>query len=221
MTTRTLVIQIMLRPLSLALLLAVASPLAAQRPDSTAKPDSAAKADSAARGISPLLAPRAGVTLAGSDTLPRRRRAVEYSEWYGRRLTIHRWASYAVIPLFVAQYSLGEKLMEQRKGERADDGGDTRDLHSIAAGGVAGLFGVNTLTGLWNLWDARHDPDGRARRTTHVVTMLAADAGFVATGILAGEAEDGGGNAQAHKNVAIASMGVATLGTVAMWLWKD
>ena len=157
-----------------------------------------------------------------ADTTPQR--AIEYSDWYGRRLTIHRWGSYAMIPLFVAQYALGDKLTKARdRGERASS--STRNLHSIAAGGVAALFGINTITGAWNMWDARHDPNGRTLRTIHGITMLVADAGFVATGALAEDAGEDEGNeggedergSNTHRNVAVASMGVSVLGTVIMW----
>ena len=79
---------------------------------------------------------------------------------------------------------------------------------------------MNTLTGLWNLYDARHDPAGRRLRVAHTVIMLASDAGFVATGVLAGRAsEHGVSDARTHRNVALASMGVATVGTGMMWLF--
>ncbi len=35
------------------------------------------------------------------------------------------------------------------------------------AASIAVLFGVNTVTGVWNLRDARKDPAGRTRRTVH------------------------------------------------------
>ena len=38
---------------------------------------------------------------AASDTQPRRRRhAVEYSDWYYRRLQVHRWGSWLELPVF-------------------------------------------------------------------------------------------------------------------------
>ena len=55
---------------------------------------------------------------------------------------------------------------------------------------VAGLFGVNTITGSLNWWETRAQPGGRTWRTAHAALMLLADAGFTATGLLADEAED-------------------------------
>src|SRR5512141_2977796 len=41
-----------------------------------------------------------------------RPRAIEYSNAYGVRLTIHRYASYTMLPLFVAQYIAGRDLLD-------------------------------------------------------------------------------------------------------------
>jgi hypothetical protein len=82
-----------------------------------------------------------------SDTTiaTQRRHAVEYSEWYYKRLTIHKVASYNH-PLFVAEYVLGDKPYN---GTRESS---TRSTHQAVAGGIGVLFGVNTVTGVWNLW---------------------------------------------------------------------
>ncbi len=135
---------------------------------------------------------------------------IEYSDAYYTRLQIHKWASWAMLPLFAAQYFSGQKLVEQGR----DAPGWARAIHGPAAAGVAGLFGVNTVTGVWNLWEGRKDPYGRKWRTAHGLLMLAADAGFVATGILAGDAGENGSVRNTHKQVAMVSMGVA----VTSWL---
>jgi hypothetical protein len=140
---------------------------------------------------------------AGTPALPHGR--VDYSEWYYRRLDIHRWGSYAMLPLFITQYVAGSQL------ESGGEDNWAEDVHPMLAGGVAALFATNTVTGVWNLWEGRQDPTDRKRRFLHAGLMLLADAGFVATGILADEAEDDGGGAGAHKTVAIASMSLATL----------
>jgi hypothetical protein len=52
--------------------------------------------------------------------------------------------------------------------------------------------------------------------------MIAADAGFVVVGATAPDDDDGGGSGgTTHRNVAIASMGVALGSYVMMLLWKD
>ena len=156
---------------------------------------------------------------AAGDTTRRRPKAVEYSDAYGVRVTIHKWASFAMPPLLGAQYLLGRKL-ESR--ETSYSRRSTRDLHTAAAAGIAGLFALNTVTGVWNLVESRKDPNGRGKRIAHSVLMLAADAGFAATGLLlsddAGREDQGGFS---HRNVAIGSMGLATVGSALMWFFKD
>lgn len=137
---------------------------------------------------------------------------IEYSDFYYKRLTVHRWGSYTMLPLFAAQYYVGSQLYSGN-----DEGNE--DAHAMLAAGVAGVFAVNTVTGLWNLWDGRHDPNDRKRRFTHSALMLLADAGFVATGLLADGVEDdgtGGGGASTHRSVAIGSMVVSTVGWLMM-----
>ena len=86
-----------------------------------------------------------------------RRKAVTYSDWYARRLRVHRYGSYVMLPLFVTQYVLGDKLLAQKDAQYAgtrltpiDDG--LRSTHAVVAGAVGVLFAVNTATGLWNLF---------------------------------------------------------------------
>ena len=147
-----------------------------------------------------------------------RRRAVEHSEWYYKRLTIHKYASYATLPLFAAEYYLGDKLY------RGEGTSSTKSAHSAVAGGIGVLFGVNTITGVWNLWEGRHESDGRARRITHSLLMLASDAGFVATAAMApdgeNEFEGNSDDRSRHRAVALSSIGVATAGYVMMLFWK-
>lgn len=151
-----------------------------------------------------------------------RPRAVEYSDTYYARLTIHRYTSYAMLPLFAAEYSLGQNLIND-----AAPPGWLKPAHAAVASGIGVLFSVNTVTGLWNLWDARQDSDGRARRTVHSLLMLASDAGFLATAALTPEREDGFNNftdyqhrVNLHRGVAIGSFALSTIGGVMMWFWK-
>jgi hypothetical protein len=146
------------------------------------------------------------------DTIPRRRRAVEYSDWYYRRLQLHRWGSWLELPVFGTEFWLGQKLISG--GAREDW---VKPTHAAVAGVLGGLFTVNTVTGLWNLYDSRQDTDQRALVWSHSALMLAADAGFAITGLLAGEADDGGGGGS-HKTAAVTSMSLATVGTLLMWV---
>lgn len=151
-----------------------------------------------------------------TDTLPRRRHAIEYSDWYARRLLVHRIGSYVELPLFATEFLLGQKLING-----ADPHSTIGSAHALTAGGIGVLFTVNTVTGLWNLWDARSDPAGRTRRTFHSLAMLAGDAGFVWTGVIADQAKRSNDAARRHRNVALGSIGISTLGTAMMWLWKN
>jgi hypothetical protein len=150
-----------------------------------------------------------------ADTTQPRPRAVSYSDWYYRRLTIHRIGSYTMLPLFGAEYVLGNQLIH------GNEKGGMKSAHEAVATGIGALFTVNTITGLWNLWDSRADPSGRVRRTLHAITMLASDAGFLLTAAVADGAKRSNADARQHRNVALGSIGVATIGTAMMWLWKD
>jgi hypothetical protein len=150
-----------------------------------------------------------------ADTQPRRRHAIEYSDWYSRRLTIHRVGSYTMLPLFGAEYVLGNQLIHGNQGS------GMKGAHVAVATGIGALFTVNTVTGAWNWWDSRSDPTGRTRRTLHAITMLASDAGFVWTGAIGGNAKHSNDEARRHRNVALGSIGIATIGTAMMWLWKE
>ena len=148
------------------------------------------------------------------DTVPPR--ALDVSAGYERRLAIHRWGGWAMLPLFGAQYVLGERILDQkvaiREGRRAEPiDRDLRVVHRVAAYGVAGVFAVNTVTGAWNLWESRAEEEGRALRYAHTLLMLASDAGFVVAGAK-------GFDHRKHRNVAIGSMGVATLSGVMMYV---
>lgn len=150
-----------------------------------------------------------------TDSTHRRPRAIEYSDWYARRLEIHRIASYTELPLFASEYYLGQKLLN-------GDGTDSqKNLHQVVAGGLGVLFTVNTVTGLWNLYESRQDPSDRKRRYVHSALMLASDAGFAWAGAIGGGARNAASTRSLHKNIAIGSMGLSTIGTAIMWFWRD
>ena len=155
------------------------------------------------------------LTVAPTDTGTRKRPLVEYSEWYGRRLTIHRTLSWSMLPLFATSYYTGNRL--SRDG-RAASPTWVRRTHPIAAGAAAAVFGVNTVTGVWNLWAARKDPEGRTRRILHSTLFLLADAGFAYAGSIGDQARDNGAIRNRHRTIALSSMGVSTAGWLVMLL---
>ena len=138
--------------------------------------------------------------------------AFEYSDAYHTRRKIHVYASIAMLPLFVTQYALGDSLYTNSTDSK-------RTAHAVVGSSIGVLFGLNTVTGVWNLWEGRKDPVRRTRRMTHGIMMLAADAGFVTTAMLA-PGDDGGGNRSAHRAVAITSMSIATASYVFMLLTR-
>lgn len=149
------------------------------------------------------------------DTLVKKKRAalVEYSEWYGRRVAIHKTLSWAMIPLFAVSYYTGERLA--RDG-RAGSPEAVRKLHPYAAGGAAAVFGVNTVTGVWNLWAGRKDPNGRTRRIVHSALFLIADAGFAYAGSIGADGRENQSIRNRHRTIALSSMGVSTAGWLIM-----
>jgi hypothetical protein len=159
-------------------------------------------------------------SLGTPDTVRRKRpTSIEYSDAYYTRAKIHRVATYAEFPLFAAEYVLGERLLKEERTGVPSDG--LKTAHTTVALGLGALFTVNTVTGVWNLWDSRHDPADRTRRLIHSVAMLGADAGFMWAGASGGGANEGGDNANHHRTIAISSMALATAGTVMMWLFND
>jgi hypothetical protein len=174
---------------------------------------------SAALGASDTVAQRDTSTtlrvplLVSVDTPRARPRAIEVSDWYGRRLTIHRRLSYAVIPIFAAQWFAGERIYKH--GFEAPTWAKT--THRAGATALAGIFTVNTVTGVWNLWDSRHTPEGRTLRTFHALSMLAAEAGFTYAGVkLSKEAQTDFNKRREHRTVALASMGVTVTSALVM-----
>lgn len=145
-----------------------------------------------------------------------RARAIEYSDAYYTRLTIHRLGSYTMLPLFAAQYYLGNQLLSSGPIEDW-----VRPTHRTIAYATGTLFAVNTVTGVWNLVESRKDPNGRTKRWVHTGLMLAASAGFAYTGTLAGEAKRSLDGRDRHRAAALTSMGLSTAGAALMWFWND
>lgn len=158
-----------------------------------------------------------------ADTVPPappqgRVKAVEVSEWYARRLTIHRVTSYAIIPTFAFQWAAGAQIWD--KGMQAPPW--ARTGHRIGAATVATAFGINAATGLWNLWDSRSTSEGRTRRYLHTASMMVASAGFTWAGAkLSNEAENDRDKRALHRKVALTSMGITAVSGVLMKILND
>ena len=173
-------------------------------------------------GFSERAASTSADSLIAGDTVPRKRprpRAIEYSDAYYTRLTIHHWASYTELPLFGAEYVLGQRLLNEQRTGFPSQG--LKTAHTAVALGLGALFTLNTVTGGWNLWESRKDPPGRTLRFLHSAAMLGADAGFAWSGASGGGAKHTLSGANQHRTIAISSMALATAGTAMMWLFHD
>ena len=138
---------------------------------------------------------------------------IEYSDAYRLRAKIHRVASFATLPLFGTEAILGQSLYSNPTGAK-------RDAHLAVASGIGALFAVNTVTGVWNLVEARKDPNHRVIRWVHGLLMLGADGGFLATAATGPEHErfSGEGSRSTHRAIALTSIGAATAGYLVMLL---
>jgi hypothetical protein len=158
--------------------------------------------------------------------LAQRPKAIAFSEGYYTRLKIHRYASIAMVPMFVTEYFLGRSLYNQTAPpDTAPVSQSLRSWHGVVADGIGVLFAVNTVTGTWNLWEGRAVSQGRTRRYVHAAVMLISDAGMVATGLLAPGGRDLQGlgdpnRRRTHRIVAIASMSTALVGDLMMLVWN-
>jgi hypothetical protein len=153
------------------------------------------------------------------DTPPPRTRprAIQVSDWYSRRLTIHRYVAYGTIPVFTAQWIAGNQLLKESRAAPTW----AKTTHRVGATMLAGMFTVNTVTGIWNWWDSRAVPQHRVLRTIHAFTLIACDAAFSYTGAkLSNDAETSNSARTLHHQVAVISMGVTVLSGTAMKIWN-
>jgi hypothetical protein len=155
-----------------------------------------------------------------ADQATRRPVPVEYSDGYKVRAKIHKIASIATLPLFIATYAVGQNIYNH-PGESESQ----RGVHAGLGAATGVLFGVNTVTGVWNLVEGRKDPNHRTRRMTHGILMIAADVGFLATALTIPDRE---GDYQSyidgrstHRTMALTSMGIATVGYLMMLFTRN
>jgi hypothetical protein len=145
--------------------------------------------------------------------------AVEYSDAYRTRAKIHKIASFTTLPLFAAEGIVGSKLYNARIN--GEDTSTLKSTHLALATGIGGLFAVNSVTGVWNLVEARKDPNRGHLPLIHSLLALGADASFVATAaITPGDDHEGGSlsasNRGTHRTMAFTSMGLATASYLVM-----
>ena len=166
--------------------------------------------------MSPSITDATGPALSlSSAPAEQRPTAFVYSDGYNTRRKIHMVASYLTVPLFVSQAVAGQKLYNEGTSS-------ARSLHDAGMALTIGLFTVNTVTGGWNFFEARKDPNGKTRRLVHSLMMFGADLGFVATAALAPDDDEGGssGDKSLHRTVAISSMSLAAVSYIYMFVTR-
>ncbi len=141
--------------------------------------------------------------------------AIEYSDAHETRAKIHKYASWATLPLMGAEWALGQKLYNDPNSINSS----SRGVHGAVGSGLIGLFAVQSVTGVWNLVEARSAP-GNKKRLAHGLMMLAAEGGFIAAAAMApghgrNDLINFDANKATHRDVALVSIGVGTAG----YLW--
>jgi hypothetical protein len=156
-------------------------------------------------------------THGAADSAQGRPKVIELSDWYYRRLTIHRWVAVGTIPVFAAQWAAGERLYDDSREAPTW----AKTTHRVGASLLAAGFTANTVTGVWNLWDSRSVKQGRVLRTIHGLSMLVADGLFTYAGAkLSDEAEQSADKRRQHRTMALSAVALSTVSGVAMKLWN-
>jgi len=144
-----------------------------------------------------------------------RKVAFEYSDAYRTRAKIHKYASFATLPLFATEFALGQSLYNNPSDSK-------KGAHIAIGTGIIGLYGVQAVTGVWNLVEASRDPNtaGKKRRLVHSILMLASGAGFAITPLTAPGDRDlfevGDSSPSTHRAIAFTSIGIGTAGYLLM-----
>lgn len=142
--------------------------------------------------------------------------AIVYSDGHFTRAKIHKYASFATLPLLGTEFWLGQSLYDDPTSLTSDK----RGVHGAVGAGLIGLFAVNSVTGVWNLVESRQAP-GHTRRLLHSLLMLAAEGGLIASAVTApghgrNDLINFDANKATHRNIAVVSIGVGTAGYLLM-----
>jgi hypothetical protein len=142
--------------------------------------------------------------------------AIEYSDGHYTRGKIHKYASFATLPLFATEVWLGQSLYNDPQSLTSSK----RAVHGAVGAALISLFAVNSVTGVWNLMDSRAAP-GHTKRMVHGLMMLAAEGGLIASAVSApghgrNDLVNFDTNKATHRNIAFVSIGVGTAGYLLM-----
>ena len=157
-------------------------------------------------------------TKLASDPQDARPAAIEYSEAHETRAKIHKYSSWATLPLMATEFALGESLYNDPNGPTSAQKG----IHGAVGTALIAFFGVQSVTGVWNLVESKEAP-GHTKRLVHGLLMLAAEGGFVASALTAPSTSRSAlpnfdADKATHRNIAIVSIGVGTAGYLMMLL---
>ena len=141
--------------------------------------------------------------------------AITYSDAHETRAKIHKYSSWATLPLMATEFALGESLYNDSSALT----GAQKGIHGAVGTALIAFFGVQSVTGVMNLLDSKEAP-GHTKRLVHGLLMLAAEGGFVAAALAAPSDRSAppayDANKATHRDIAIVSMGVATTGYLLM-----
>ena len=144
--------------------------------------------------------------------------AIEYSEAHETRAKIHKYSAWATLPLMATEFALGESLYNDPNVLTSSQKG----VHGAVGAALIGFFGVQSVTGVWNLVESKQAP-GHTKRLVHGLLMLAAEGGFVASALTAPSTSRSAlpnydASKATHRDIAIVSIGVGTAGYLLMLL---
>ncbi len=149
-----------------------------------------------------------------ADAQDARPTAIEYTEGHETRAKIHKYASWATLPLMGTEWWLGQKLYDDPNSINSGN----RGVHGAVGSALIGFFAVQSVTGIWNLIDEKSAP-GNTKRLIHGILMLGAEGGFIAAAVSAPGHDRNNlinfdANKATHRNIALVSFGVGTAGYV-------
>ena len=154
----------------------------------------------------------------GTQQAPVHAAAIQHSDAYLTRAKIHRYASFASIPLFAAEVYLGQSLYNSADPQAQ------KGAHVLVGTGIIALFGINTVTGAWNMFgtEGRSDRQDRTIKLVYGLLMMAADVGYVATVATAPHSHRTTIPSQSakslHRNIALTSIGLGAAGYTIMFV---
>jgi len=176
----------------------------------------APEASATATPISDAAAAEAARLVPEQDTGSARPVAIQYSDAYLTRAKIHKYASFATLPLLATEFYLGQSLYNDPYSLTSGK----RTVHGVVGASLVGLFAANSVTGVWNLVES-HQAPGHTKRLVHGLLMLASEGAFIAAAASApghgrNDLVNFDANKATHRNIAYVGIGLGTAGYLLM-----